>query len=79
MARELRTAAEIQAEVGRVLHGSREVQADRMEIRVPEPTPLQQPDANGCNWTMGFFGNPGPHIEACAAAMHAVQAKWNLA
>ncbi len=77
MAKELKTAQEIQAEVHRLIHEVYEVKADKVEISVPRPVETEK-GADGCNWSMSVFGNSGGHINAVSSAVAAVMQKWNL-
>jgi hypothetical protein len=56
MTRETRSAQEIQAEVHRLIHESREVRADGASVDVPLPV-VRPVDGTGLNWWMSVFGN----------------------
>lgn len=78
MARDLKTAGQIRDEVSRLIHDSENVKQDEAEIGVPEPTPLQEPDGTGCNWTMMYFQNAAGYANEVANAVQQVMAKWNV-
>ena len=76
--RELKSADEIQAEIERLVNANREVREDGESIRISAPTPLREPDRNGCNWAMdNYRGSPTyrPLVELTIAS---VQLRWNL-
>jgi hypothetical protein len=78
MPRELRAAWEIRAEVHRLIHATREVREDGESVGVPMPTPLREPDADGCNWDMEWFGNARVYVAAVRIAVANVKERWNL-
>lgn len=79
MPRENKTAAEIRAEVQRLIDSNDRVGSDKAQIRVPEPTPMAQVDKTGCNWSMEYFGNARGYEDVVGRALAEVQARWNLA
>lgn len=78
MAREIRTADEIRAEVQRRIAKRMAESDDDDEIRVPAPTPLADVDASGCNWTMGSYTGDRSHFKMVGLAVLEVKAIWNL-
>lgn len=78
MPRDIKTAAEIRAEVSRVVHEMDLVKEDKATITVYDPIPLAELDPTGCNWSMHVFGNAAGYQADCANALQIVQAKWNL-
>ncbi|MBI3371948.1 MAG: hypothetical protein HY017_09365 [Betaproteobacteria bacterium] len=51
MARTLKTAHEIRADIQAVIKGA-QLGDGCHELCVPEPTRLDEPDATGCNWAL---------------------------
>ena len=78
MAREERSAQEIQAEVGRLIHECRAVRDARVRIHVPMPT-VRPVDGTGLNWWMSGFGNALGYEEDIRVAIAEVGRRWNLA
>ena len=78
MARLLKNAQEIQAEVRRLIHQDKEIVDDEVEIGVPLPTLLLDLDSEGCNWTMTFFQNSQGYMGVVNKAGAEVQRLWNL-
>ncbi len=78
MPRETRSAQEIQAEVHRIIHASREVRADGASVRVPLPTAIPM-DGTGLNWWMTSFGNAVGYQHVIGEAVSTVGKRWNLA
>jgi hypothetical protein len=63
----------IQARINGLIHQNREVKEDGSRISVSLPTPLRQPDSDGCNWTyIGAFGGGTGYQSACLAALNQV-------
>jgi hypothetical protein len=78
MARLLKNAQEIQAEVRRLIHQDKEIMDDEVEIGVPLPKLLLDLDSEGCNWTMTIFRNPQGYMGVVNKAGAEVQRRWNL-
>jgi len=76
--RELKTADEIRAEIERLVNANREVREDRERIEIPAPTPLREPDRNGCNWTMAAYRGSPTYLGLVELAVAAMQLRWNL-
>jgi hypothetical protein len=77
MAREERTAQEIQAEVSRLIHEGRALRDARTRVEVPTPVP-RPADGTGLNWWMSGFGNALGYEEAIRVAITEVGKRWNL-
>ena len=78
MTRELKTAAEIQAEVSRLIYEMDLVREDDAQIRVPLPIGTFG-DPSGCNWTMMTFGgDAGSYLQGIERCVREVQQRWNL-
>ena len=77
MLRKTRTASQLQDEVRRRIERAPEVVEDGVKIRVPRPQ-MQEPDANGCNWTMKHFANAIGFERTVDEALKAVQKEYNL-
>jgi len=77
MAREERTAQEIQAEVSRLIHDRRAVRDARVRVEVPLPM-LRSVDGTGLNWWMSGFGNALGYEEDIRHAITEVGKRWNL-
>jgi hypothetical protein len=60
MARMLATAATIREEMQRRIRYSRAMDGDCAGCAAPTPIPLQEPDADGCNWTITVLPNLTP-------------------
>lgn len=73
------SAAEIQAEVARLVHQIQEIRDDRQTIPVPLPAHLAGLDSDGCNWYLAYGGNVGIYGHAIRDVVQQVKAKWNLA
>lgn len=80
MARESKSAQEIQAEVSRLIHEGKEVREDGTKIKVPLPIPLAPGvvEPHGSNWTMHTFGNAGGYEGWVLHVLYKVQSMWNL-
>jgi len=78
MARELRSAQEIQAEVSRLIHEGRGSRPGRDRVQVPLPV-LRPVDGTGLNWSMSGFGNAIGFEKDIRSAVMAVGKRWNLA
>ena len=78
MARELRSAQEIQDEVGRRLHQLRGVRAAsaRIEVPVPDSRPV---DGTGLNWWMSGFGHAIGFEDDIRIVVAEVAKSWHLA
>lgn len=76
--RELKSAAEISAEIGRLVHDNEMVRSDGDIVLIPHPVALRQPDENGCNWTVNHVSNSTGHASVVLRAVSEVQAKWDL-
>lgn len=76
MTRERRSAAEIQAEVDRLLNAGRKV-----PLKVPLPMPVLDPDPleGGANWQMPRLPGTKGNEAAIGRAIMAVKVKWDLA
>lgn len=77
MPREARSAQEIQAEVHRLIHASREVREDRAQVRVPLPVAIPV-DGTGLNWWMTSFGDAVGYQHVIGDAVSRVGKRWNL-
>ena len=77
MAREERSAQQIQAEVSRLIHARQAVRDARARIEVPLPT-LRPVDGTGLNWWMSGFGNALGYEEDIRQAIVEVGKRWNL-
>ena len=77
MPRRLATADQIRQMVQNRVDAIEEVREDQAEVRVPLPT-RHDPDAEGCNWDMGVFGNTRGYGELLRAAVEAVRYQFNL-
>jgi hypothetical protein len=77
MAREPRSAQEIQAEVHRLIHETREVRADRASVDVPLPV-ARPADGTGLNWWMSSFGNAMGYQRLIGSVVAEVGKRWNL-
>ncbi len=77
MPRETRSAHEIQAEVHRLIHASREVRADGAKVRVPLPVAIPM-DGTGLNWWMTSFGDAVGYQRVIGLAIAEVGKRWNL-
>ena len=77
MAKEQRSAQEIQAEVSRRVHQLPAVRAAnaRIEVPVPESRPV---DGTGLNWWMSGFGQAIGFEEDIRMVMAEVAKHWNL-
>jgi len=78
MSREVRSAQEIQAEVGRLIDVASSGGRSNPGITVPLPERLPEAGAGKCNWDMTYFGHAVPHPEAVEAAIIDVKARWNM-
>ena len=78
MARQERTAQEIQAEVSRLIHERRAVRDARARVEVPLPVVLRPIDGTGLNWWMSGFGNALGYEEDIREAITEVGKRWNL-
>lgn len=76
--REPRSAQEIQAEVSRLIHASRDVADARATVDVPLPARLPEAGPGDCNWSMDYFGNAIPFMAAVESAVADVASRWNL-
>jgi len=76
MARELKTAGEIKAEIQRRL--DERIGAVDYCVEAPTPTMLDEPDGSGCNWTFLSYSGDPVHDGALGAAVMEVKAIWNL-
>jgi hypothetical protein len=77
MSREARSAQEIQAEVHRLIHQTREVRADRATVRVPLPV-ARPVDGTGLNWWMTSFGDAVGYQRLIGEVVSEVGKRWNL-
>lgn len=81
VAREVKTAEQIRAEVYRRIHEGEQVRADGAQIGVPLPTPYADGvrEPNGSNWTMTVFSNAREYEAWVLHAVYSVQSRWDLA
>jgi len=79
MARELKSADEIQAEVSGLIHDIREIREDGAVVKVPKPTELRELDDAGCNWTMLTFGGAATsYVQGILRVVENVRVRYNL-
>lgn len=79
MAREIRTADEIRAEVQRRVDERLEASWDAEDqVTIPLPMQLAEADPSGCNWTIGSYTGDRGHFKLVGHAMLEVKAVWNL-
>lgn len=77
--RELKTADQIQAEIEYLVNANREVREDQeRRIHISAPTPLRDPDGNGCNWTIDTYRGSPTYLGLVELTVAAVQLRWNL-
>lgn len=76
MPRELRTAAEIHAEVQRRIDRRRCGGADVIHAHLP--TPLAELDERGCNWTMHDYTGDRGHFRLIGLAILETKDRMNL-
>jgi hypothetical protein len=77
MSRQTRSAQEIQAEVHRLIHASREVRLDGAQVRVPLPVAIPV-DGTGLNWWMTSFGDAVGYQRVIGEVVAEVGKRWNL-
>lgn len=77
MERRMVSAEEIQQAIDARLNSQQEIMRDlgRVKVQLPERT---EPDANGCNWHVGFAGDVAGHEDAIARVISEVQGIYNL-
>jgi hypothetical protein len=78
MARQTRSAEEIQAEVSRLLVAAAVTGHGNPGITVPLPERIVEARPDECNWDMTWFGQSIPDPEAVEVAIEDVKARWNL-
>jgi hypothetical protein len=80
MARQLKDAGGLQAEVSRLINALRDVQEDGVSIKVPKPVAVERTDPSQPNWTMKErdFGNARGFERDIARIVQEAQKRFDL-